>query len=372
MAAKTYRVAVIGRTKQGDYGHAVDTAFLAFADRTKVVAVADEDEAGRAAAVKRLGLDAAAGHADWRKMLDDVKPDIVAVCQRWVDAHGEMILAAAERGIHVFAEKPFVRSPEEADRIVDAAARTHSRIAIAHPTHYSPVMATVVKLLAAGELGTVVELRGRGKEDRRGGGEDLWVLGSHIMNMARTLGGAAKWCFGEVTAAGKRIVKADVKPGAEGIGPLAGDTVHAMFGLASGAAYHFDSVRNAGGRESRFGLQLFTTKGVLSVVEGILGHVQFLPDPTWGTGKVKPATVPVTSAGVGKPEPLAGPHYTSRHGLAILDLLDAIEKHREPACGPAEGRAIIEMITAVFESHRLGRPVDFPLKTRGNPLTLLE
>ena len=36
-----------------------------------------------------------------------------------------------------------------------------------------------------------------------------------------------------------------------------------------------------------------------------------------------------------------------------------------------EGRVTIEMIAAVFESHRVGGPVTFPLKTRENPLALL-
>jgi hypothetical protein len=36
-----------------------------------------------------------------------------------------------------------------------------------------------------------------------------------------------------------------------------------------------------------------------------------------------------------------------------------------------EARTTIEMISAVFESHRLGGLATFPLKTRENPLTLL-
>jgi hypothetical protein len=36
-----------------------------------------------------------------------------------------------------------------------------------------------------------------------------------------------------------------------------------------------------------------------------------------------------------------------------------------------EARTTIEMIAAVFESQRLGKPVEIPLATRKNPLTLL-
>jgi hypothetical protein len=37
-----------------------------------------------------------------------------------------------------------------------------------------------------------------------------------------------------------------------------------------------------------------------------------------------------------------------------------------------EARGATEMIVAVFESQRLGRPVPLPLENRNNPLTMLE
>jgi hypothetical protein len=38
-------------------------------------------------------------------------------------------------------------------------------------------------MIEAGQLGDILELRGRGKEDARGGGQDLMVLGTHIMDL---------------------------------------------------------------------------------------------------------------------------------------------------------------------------------------------
>src|SRR4051794_34570319 len=91
-----YRAAVIGRTGRGDYGHGLDVAMLGHPDLT-VVAVADDDPKGLAAAVKRLGIDRAYG--DCRAMLDREKPQFVAVAPRWVDGHKAMILDCAERGV---------------------------------------------------------------------------------------------------------------------------------------------------------------------------------------------------------------------------------------------------------------------------------
>src|SRR5688572_23728668 len=76
-----YKVAVIGHTGRGNYGHGIDTVWSHFRDRCDLVAVADADEQGRAEAVKRLSdADAKVSpkpYADYRQMLDEVQPQIV-------------------------------------------------------------------------------------------------------------------------------------------------------------------------------------------------------------------------------------------------------------------------------------------------------
>jgi len=51
-----YRAAVIGRTGRGDYGHGLDVA-MASQPKLTLVAVADEDPKGLAAAARRLKVD---------------------------------------------------------------------------------------------------------------------------------------------------------------------------------------------------------------------------------------------------------------------------------------------------------------------------
>src|SRR5205807_9295833 len=148
-----------------------------------------------------------------------------------------------------------------------AAGATHNvELATAHQTRYSPRLQAAREVIDAGKLGAILELRGRGKEDQRGGGEDLWVLGSHVMNLIHFFGGQPTWCFGRIEEGGKPVTKAKVKPGNEGLGPLAGDHVVATYGVDSGATAYFASKRAAGsGGESRFGLQIFGSKGVLEM-----------------------------------------------------------------------------------------------------------
>lgn len=367
--AKKYRVGIIGHTGRGDYGHAVDAAFRKV-EAAEVVAVADPNEAGRAKAKERTGAKTA--YADYRDMLAKEKPDIAAICPRWIDQHHDMLMAAAEAGSHVYMEKPFCRTLKECDAVVHALDMRHLKLGIAHISQYSPVLATVLKVIADGAIGDLLEIRGRGKEDARGGGEDLWVLGSHVMGLMRSFaGGNATSCYATVTQAGRPVAKGDVKEGAEGIGLLAGDHVQASYALPKGVTGYFASKRGMAGKPTRFAVQVFGSKGVVEIESGYLVKADILRDGSWSPGRSGAKWEPVTSAGIGKPEPRTDGTYEGGHVAAITDLIDAIEKDRDTKCTARDCTAIIEMIAAVFESHRAGKPVDLPLKTRVNPLSLL-
>ncbi|MCP4857192.1 MAG: Gfo/Idh/MocA family oxidoreductase [Fuerstiella sp.] len=364
-----YKVGVVGATGRGNYGHGVDTAWLDLPN-TKIVAVADADEAGRISTAKRVGCTDV--YADYREMMNATKPDIVAVCPRWLDQHADIMLEAVQRGIHCYVEKPFCRNLTEADAIVKACEMSHARVAVAHPTRYAPALQTIRRLISDGAIGQVVELRGRGKEDRRGGGEDLWVLGSHIMDMVLNLGFDPEWCFASVLTDGEPVTAANVYDGNEGIGPLAGDAVRATYGLRQGITYSFASYRHAGASPTRFALRVYGSEGIIEIQENVLPEVWILQSRSWNTGRGGGEWKRISSAGIDMPEPLTDPKFKRRHHVPIEDMLSAIEQRREPKCGVYEGRRIVEMIAAVFESHRVSGPVPLPLKTRVNPLTLMD
>ena len=56
---------------------------------------------------------------------------------------------------------------------------------------------------------------------------------------------------------------------------------------------------------------------------------------------------------------------------AARDLIEAIEQDRQPKCSMYEARGAIEMVLAVFESHRQNAPVVMPLDCKDNPLSRL-
>ena len=368
---RKYRVAVIGRTGRGNYGHGLDEVWNDI-EEAQVVAVADEDAKGRAKAAKRLKVEKT--YADYREMLEKERPDIVSVAPRWTDCHRDMVLACAEVGAHVFLEKPMCRTLREADEMIAALEKKNLKLAIAHQRRYSPTMQRILEIIAEGKLGDLLELRGRGKEDKRGAGFDLMCLGTHTMDLMRLIAGDPSWCFAEVRQGGKAVAKKDVLEGKEGYGPVAGDEINAMYRFGKLAVGYFSSHRARHGISDRWGLQLYGSKGIITIGQG--GDKPrtswFIDDPTWQPGRSKARWQQITSAGPGKPEPIKDVESSHRgNRLIALDLIHAIETDTQPKGSMYDGRAALEMIMAVYESHRVKGPVSLPLKNRDHPLSLL-
>jgi predicted dehydrogenase len=363
---KKYRVAVIGR--QGRYGHGLDVVWKTV-NNVEIVAVADDNEKTRADAARRLG--AKNVYADYRPMLEKEKPQIVSVAHGYLGAQRDTVVACAHAGAHMFLEKPMCRTLVEADDMVQACEKNHVKLAIAHQTRYSPRVQQIREMIAGGRVGDLLELRGRGKEDTRGGGQDLMVLGTHIMDLMRACAGDARWCFATVLQDGKPAGKNDVRQGSGGLGLILGNHIQATYGFDKGVQGTFGTHRAKVGATRRFGLAIFGTKGVVQLTTGSLPAAYFLDDPSWFPGRSKVAWQEITSAGVGKPEPLKDGGLGLANQWIVQNLIEAIEKDRQPLDSIYDGRAALEMILAVYESHRVKRPIEIPLKNRQHPLTML-
>ena len=367
-ADEQYRVAIIGHTGRGNYGHGIDTVWLAF-ENTKICAVADPNPAGRAKALERLQTKA--GFEDYRKMLRESQPDIVAICPRHVDQHHAMCLAAIEAGARgIYLEKPFCRTPQEADEI-KAACKSHNvKLAVAHRNRYHPTLKAIDEMIATDQLGKILEIRGRGKGDRRGGAEDLWVLGTHVLDLIHYFGGKPLTCSAVMQQDGRRVTKADIVPGNEGLGPLAGNALHARYQMEKGFPAYFDSIANDGTQNAGFGLQLIGNRGIVAIRNDRFPIAHFVPgNPFLATTTPRP-WIPITSAGPGKPEPVDNlNHLVGHHIYLVRDLLASIQEDRQPICGVHEAAMTIEMVCAVFASHVAdSRAVPIPLSQRGNAL----
>lgn len=370
---RKWTVGVIGDSDRGGYGHGLDTVWLSLPE-TQIIALADPSETGRKKAVERLQISADHSYADYRQMLQTAKPDLVAIGPRDITHHRDYLLAAIESGAKgIYIEKPYCRDLAEAEQIVKAQAQHGTKIAIAHRNRYHPALPRIVEMVEQGAIGRWLEIRGRGKEDARGGGLDLWVLGSHVLNLTHYFTGKATACSATLLQDGRPATTADVHEGGEGVGPLAGNELHARFETESGIPVFFDSIAKAGVKEANFGLQLVGNAGIIDLRVDIEPLAHYRAGNPFHPTQEATAWQPISSAGLAKPEPIADLRtQIASHQLPARDLIQSIQEDRPPLCSAEDGQIVTEMILAIFESHRRqGARVPLPLIEKTNPLTRL-
>ena len=353
MGRKTYRAAAIGHTGAGNYGHELHLAYKGL-ENVEFIAVADVDKVGRNKAMAETG--ALRSYAAYRDMLAKEELDIVSVCPRWIPEHLNMVPACLEANCHVYCEKPMTATLADGDAIVNAARQRGLKIAVAHQGVYLPVTQALKKMLDDGKIGDVQAIYGHGKQDQRGGGEDMITLGTHTFNMMRYLVGDVKSMHAHITVNGREIATADAWQGTEPVGPVAGDCVNSYFAFENGVSGLYDSRKNQFGRG---GLEIVGSKGIISP-RGGPNEIAIYPYPCWS---------PLDESQKWEMMQICDSSSIGGNQLAIMDLIDAIETDRKPISSAEDAVAVLEMIVGAYESQLTGRRVHFPMENRGHPLT---
>ncbi len=357
MSDKMYRAVAIGRTGRGNWGHGLHSG-LKNHPRVEVVAVADEDAEERQ--VKQEELAAPRAYADWREMLEAEQPEVVTVGPRWTDCHLEMVLACLEVGAHVYCEKPMTWNLAEGDQIVAKAEATGRKVAVAHQGAYMPRIRHVKEVLEQGRIGAVQAIRAHGKQDRRGGGEDMIVLGTHLFNMMRLFVGDVAWMTAHIEHEGRALTVEDVREATEPVGPIAGDCINSYFAFKSGVAGFFDSRKYVESGGARMGMEIEGSEGVIALRGGGSGPAMLYPHPVFDPTDASQQWVPL--------DEVADEALSTGNDLAVADLIDAAEADREPLSSARDAVAALEMILGAYEAEITGGRVEFPMQRREHPL----
>ena len=96
----------------------------------------------------------AGGTADFQDLLEDSDLDAVMIATP-LSGHFPLARRALEAGKHVFVEKPFAHTAQEAQTLIDLAERMDRVIMVGHTFEYSPAVRKIREVVRSGELGDV-------------------------------------------------------------------------------------------------------------------------------------------------------------------------------------------------------------------------
>lgn len=186
-----FKIALIGC---GNWGQS--HARLYYEDpRVELAAVCDlvEEKAKNTAAA--TGLDASRAYTDYKKMLDEVECDAVAIVTPDF-AHCEYTVECAGRGKHMIIEKPLATTKAEADMMMEAIKSNNVRAMVDFHNRWNPPFALMNAQIEAGEIGSpysgYIRLNDQKWVAQRmlpwaAKSSILWFLGSHATDTLRWL-----------------------------------------------------------------------------------------------------------------------------------------------------------------------------------------
>lgn len=141
-----------------DHLHMGDNLRMAFEHPdVEVVGVCHETRERMEQAVRDFSIPRDAVYTDYRRCLEETRPDVVLLCPSTA-THAEWTERVAPYGVHVLMEKPFAFTLAEADRMITALGATGKRLAINWPLAWYPSHCTAKRLIDEGTIGEVCEV----------------------------------------------------------------------------------------------------------------------------------------------------------------------------------------------------------------------
>lgn len=324
-----HRLAVIGCGKpegtEGATGFGMGHMHVRAFERTgrcELVAAADLSPENAAAFAARWGCETT--YVDYRAMLAESRPEIVAICA-WPRFHAEMVVACAEAGVRaVHCEKPMATTWADACPMVEACEQAGVQLTINHQNRFRYHYQAARDLIRQGVIGELRYLEGTSSNLRNSHWIDLLFFFNEETE--------AEWVMAQIDAPRERVNGGEPREERAVCYLQFTNQARAMLltgaDAAIGCAYRLvgsDGTIEVHGRQPRV-------------------RIQARRDGTWRGVEVDDT-----------------PDWQPPLDRAIADVVSALEEEREPELSARRALRTMEVIFAAEESGRRGGRIDLPL-----------
>lgn len=331
-------------------------ATMAEQDRLEIVAVCDivPDHMEKVLAQVPEGRrQAIARYADYHQMLEDIKPDLVAIATE-SGKHAQQALDCIEAGCHVIIEKPIALSLQDADAIIQAGKDKGVLVCACHQNRFNKSIRKIREAMEEGRFGRLLHgtahIRwNRGKDYyEQAPWRGTWAQdGGALMNQCIHNIDLLRWMMGdeieEVFAYTDNLMHPFIE--AEDLGL-------ALVRFSNGAYGIIEGTTNIYPKNLEETLYLFGDRGTIKaggksvniIEEWMFEDKKDDPEEVKATYHENPPSV-----------------YGFGHTPLYADVADAILHKRPVAIDGEAGRRALELVLAIYKSAAEGRPVKLPL-----------
>ncbi|MBR5937460.1 MAG: Gfo/Idh/MocA family oxidoreductase [Clostridiales bacterium] len=291
--------------------------------------------------------------SDYKKMID-LNPDLdlVAIATE-SGVHAQIALYCIDHGINVIIEKPMAMSMTDAEEIIKRSRENNVKVSVCHQNRFNIAIQETRQALESGRFGKL----------SHGSINVRWNRNRNYYDQATWRG---KWASDGGCLFNQCIHGIDL------LRWMMGDEVEEVYGVTKQQFHDYLEAEDIGMAVVKF------KNGAVGTIEGTVNvYPKNLEETLYlfgETGTVKIGGTSTNNIDVwdfadesdldrknkGLQE-VTSNVYGNGHTSLYADVIDAIEKDREPYINAIAGRNAVEMILAIYQSAATGNPVKLPL-----------
>ena len=292
-------------------------------------------------------------YTDYIEMIEKEKPVLVGIATE-SGIHAKIALDCIRRGINVIIEKPMAMSMQDADAIVEAAAKNNVKVCACHQNRFNPAVQAARKALDEGRFGKL----------SHGSIHVRWNRNKAYYDQAPWRG---TWANDGGCLMNQCIHGIDL------LRWFMGGDVEEIYAQTAQQFHHYLECEDIGMAVVKFrNGAIATIEGTVNVFPKNLEETLYLfgENGTVKIGGTSTNNIDVWQFADKRPEDekIAGMQeatsnvYGNGHTVLYADMINAIETGRKPYIDAEAGRSAVEMILAIYKSAATGMPVKLPLK----------
>ena len=299
-----------------------------------------------------------ARYTDYKQMIAE-HPDLELVAIATSSgAHAEIALYCIDNGINVIIEKPMAMNMADAEEIIRRSEAKRVKVCACHQNRFNVAVQEMRRALEGGRFGKLshgsIHVRwNRNKEYYdQAPWRGTWAQdGGALMNQCIHGIDLLRWMLGDEVEEVYGVTRQQFHHYLE-----AEDIGMAVVKFKNGAVGTIEGTTNVYPKNLEETLYLFGENGTVKLGGKSTNNIDVWDFADEGEADQKNKGLEEATSNV----------YGNGHTSLYADVIDAIENDRAPYVDAVAGRNALEMVLAIYQSQKEGRPVKLPLHDFGS------
>jgi len=291
-------------------------------------------------------------YKDYKTMIEENELDLVSIATE-SGSHAEIALYCMEHGIHVIIEKPMTMNMDDAERIIKLSAERNIKVSVCHQNRFNIAVQEMRQAMEQGRFGKLshgsVNIRWNRNRDyyAQAPWRGTWMQdGGALMNQCIHGIDLLRWMMGDEVEEIYGTTRRQFHQYLE-----AEDVGMAVLKFKNGAIATIEGTTNVYPRNLEETLYIFGEKGTAKLGGKSANHIDVWDFADETEQDLHKKGLKEETSNV----------YGNGHTSLFADMIDAIEKDRDPYVNAVAGRNALELVLAIYKSQKEGNPVKLPL-----------